>query len=193
MSKLVQGVGVYEVGNFKSRVGKVQTREYNLWKSMLMRCYGRGFHATHPHYAGCTVSENFKNFQYFAEWCNNQIGFGKDDYHLDKDILYKGNRVYHEDLCVFVPSSLNNFYVRKNRSRGKSPIGVSSRGGKFRAYISVDAVHSHLGWFTTEAEAFDCYKSAKEKLAKDLAISLDGIVDMRVISSLQNFTVETTD
>lgn len=193
MNRLTHSVGVCKEGEFKRYIGNKQTKEYALWVNMLKRCYSKKFHKQSPQYIGCTVSENFKNFQYFAEWCNRQIGFNTTGYHLDKDILVKGNKHYSEETCVFVPKDINYFFLRRTTKRGNFPIGVCQLHGKFKAQISIKSRVTALGLFDSEIEAFNIYKSAKENLAKVLAQEVSGIVDSRVVSSLENFTVEITD
>ena len=94
-SPSVFGVGV--VGTkYPTKINDVQTKEYVLWKDMLKRCYCEKYHLKKPTYIGCEVSENFKNYSFFYEWCQNQIGFNNKDWQLDKDLLVKGNEVYSE-------------------------------------------------------------------------------------------------
>ena len=198
--KLVYGVGYYEKSErFFSGTSPFQTKEYKTWKSMLRRCYSKevGWNVDRKtaSYLGCVVSENFKNFQYFAEWCQHQVGFDLFGYSLDKDILFKGNREYHEDKCVFVPQEMNNFPLTCKFVRGDCPVGVTfdKRLCKYAAKIHFDGAHRHLGVYKTSEEAFNAYKTAKESQAKQLAIKYKGLVDERVIESLNNYTVEITD
>ena len=101
-SPSVFGVGV--VGTkYPISEGGVKTKEYVLWCSMLTRCYSDTFKKKRQTYEGCEVSDNFKSYEYFYKWCNNQIGFSNKDWQLDKDLLIKGNKVYSEDSCVFLP------------------------------------------------------------------------------------------
>lgn len=196
MGKLVCGVGKYEKGEFVSWVGGEQTKEYHLWSDMLRRCYSDKFQAKWTTYIGCSVSDNFKNFQYFAKWCQNQIGFGLAGYQIDKDLVIKGNKVYSEDTCFFVPMELNSLLTKCDAIRGEYPIGVDFNRacGKFRAHCNDGSGEKkYLGSFTAAEAAFKAYKIFKEALAARLAIKYSGLVDQQVIEALNSYLVEITD
>lgn len=194
MSK-VFGIGVYQAGKYTSRVGGVKTKEYILWTAMLVRCYSKTSKSRRGSYSGCTVSENFKNFQYFAEWCQHQVGFGRGSYHLDKDILVKGNKVYSEDICVFVPNKVNTFLINRKADRGEYPVGVHyhTKTNKYNAQCSCYGKRLNLGYFNSANEAFEAYKMFKESLARKIAEEYSQVVDKRVTEALLKFTVEITD
>ena len=116
------GVGV--VGEEATRINNRQIKERELWSSMLTRCYDDKFHSRSQTYVGCSVSDNFKYFPYFKEWCNQQIGFNIEGFELDKDILVKGNKIYSEDTCCFVPREINSLFVKRKKSRGNFALGV---------------------------------------------------------------------
>ena len=119
----VYGVGI--VGNkYPIKVNGVQTKEYGLWKSMLRRCYSDTFQKKNPTYIDCEVSDKFKSYEYFYEWCHKQVGFGVDGFEIDKDLLIKGNKVYSESTCVFLPQEINTLLIKCTASRGKHHIGV---------------------------------------------------------------------
>ena len=84
MKKLVCGVGIYEKGRFKATeyvCGKRKiTKVYGMWRSMLERCYSVKNKNRDVTYSECSVSENFKYFQRFAEWAEKQVGFGEDGF-----------------------------------------------------------------------------------------------------------------
>ena len=130
----------------------------------------------------------------FAEWCNSQIGFGLNGYDLDKGLLATGNKVYSEDTCVFVPSSLNKFLITRDAARGKCPIGVywMAGSGKYRAHTSINGKSTHIGSYNTASEAHAAYCTAKEAEAYRWYERLrDGefIVDPRVIERMRTWRV----
>ena len=122
-SPSVYGVGVLGT-KYPSKINGVITKEYKLWHSMLVRCYSDTFKKKYLTYDVCEASENFKSYEYFYEWCNKQIGFGNQGWHLDKDLLVKGNKVYSENTCVFIPAEVNTLLVKRAASRGEHLIGV---------------------------------------------------------------------
>ena len=191
----IHGVGWYEKGEFTACVGKKHNKEYKLWSGMLERCYSEVFKELEPTYKKCEASNNFKNYQFFAKWCQSQIGFKNKGWHLDKDILIKGNKLYSEDTCVFVPREINNFLTLRVNHRGQCPIGVKwHKGvGKYYAAVSIEGVTKHLGYFENVDAAFKCYSSEKERLAKCLAEKWRGIVDDRVVEALIAYKVELGD
>ena len=194
-SPSVFGVGI--VGTkYPSKVDGIQTKEYKLWTDMLRRCYSDGFKKKHPTYKDCEVSENFKHYSYFYEWCNKQIGFGNKDWHLDKDLLIKGNKVYSENTCVFIPSEINSLLVKRVASRGEHLIGVCWHKTKksFVAKVNKNTGKSEfLGYFNTEIEAFNAYKQAKESFVKEQAEKWKSQIDERAYNALMKYTVEITD
>ena len=85
--------GVGELGTkYQTKVNGVKTKEYTLWCNVLWRCYSDGFKKKQPTYEGCEVSDKFKSYEYFYEWCHKQVGFNNEGWHLDKDLLVKGNK-----------------------------------------------------------------------------------------------------
>ena len=176
--------------------GGRDTKDYALWKSMLTRCYSDSYKKKHPTYEGCEVSENFKSYEYFYEWCHEQIGFGNEGWQLDKDLLTKGNKVYSETTCVFIHSEINTLLIKRVASRGEHLIGVSwSKTHKaFMARVGKSkGKRDHLGFFKTEIEAFNAYKQAKESFIKEQAKKWKSQIDPRAYNALMSYTVEIID
>ena len=194
-SPSVYGVGI--VGTkYPSTINGVITKEYYLWHNMLQRCFNGSFKKKRPTYEGCKVSDKFKSYEYFYEWCNKQIGFDNQGWQLDKDLLVKGNKVYSEDSCVFLPQEINSLLVKSNASRGEHLIGVCWDKAKkaFKAQVRKNKGKSeHLGLFKTEIEAFNVYKTAKESYLKEQANEWKSQIDDRAYNALMNYTVEIDD
>ena len=51
----------------------------------------------------------------------------------------------------------------------------------------------NLGYFKTEIEAFNAYKTAKESFVKEQAEKWKGKIDERAYNALMNYRVEITD
>ena len=196
MKKLVLGVGF----NDKTRPVRVDgknVKEYKLWHSMLNRCFSEKYQTRYPTYKGCNVSDNFLNYRYFYDWCQEQIGFGKVDekgryWQLDKDLLFVGNKTYSETTCVFVPHEINSFFTDSGNTRGEYPVGVSfyKQTGKFMAYCAVNSKRQHLGYFDTPEEAFAVYKPFKENLCKQLALKWQSEIDSRLFNTMMKWSVK---
>ncbi len=176
-------------------IGRNMIKEYQLWNNMINRCYNEKGLSRNPTYKDCHVSEEWRYLSNFKEWCHTQIGFDQDGWHLDKDILVKGNKVYSEDTCCFVPPEINNLFTKADRIRGKYPIGVyeDKQAGKFKVRISVEGKQKHVGRYYCEKEAFYAYKVAKEQYIKEVANKWKGQIDVRVYEALINWEVNIDD
>ena len=191
----VYGFGVLGT-KYPSRVNGVLTKEYELWGGMLERCYSDVYKKKYSTYIDCEVSENFKSYEYFYEWCHKQIGFGNKDWHLDKDLLTKGNKVYGENTCIFIPSEINLVLTKSTALRGKYLIGVywHNANKTFVSKVSKNKGEQEwLGSFKTELDAFKAYKIAKENHIKEQANKWKGKIDERAYEALMNYQVEITD
>ena len=194
-SPSVHGVGILGT-KYPSTINGVHTKEYGLWSSMLERCYSDAIKKRRPTYVDCKVSSNFLHYEYFYEWCNRQVGFGNKGWHLDKDLLIKGNKVYSEDSCVFIPKDINMVLTKSTASRGECLIGVHwhKKDKAFVAQVNKSkGKKEHLGYFKTEIEAFNTYKQAKESFIKEQAEKWKGKIDERAYDALMKYKVEITD
>ena len=191
----VHGAGITGT-KYQPTINGVNTKEYDLWHSMLERCYSDIYKNKQPTYKDCKCSENFKSYEYFYEWCNKQIGFSNQSWQLDKDLLIKGNKVYSEDSCVFIPQEVNTLLTKRTTSRGEHLIGVywSKTANAFVAQVSKNkGKREHLGLFKTELEAFNVYKQAKESFIKEQANKWQSQIDPRAYEALMNYQVEIDD
>ena len=190
----VHGVGI--LGEEPSRDDNGhKLKEYFLWTHMIARCYAEISKSKLPSYQDCVVSDNFKYYPYFKNWCSKQVGFGNKGWHLDKDILVKGNKCYSEDTCCFVPAEINSLFVKCDRSRGDFPLGVNYHKAscKFVAQINYNKKRVHLGLYDTAEEAFLAYKKAKEAQIKSMAEKYKTVLDYRVYKTMIEYVVELED
>jgi len=193
----VYNVGVFDMHDFKN---ETKTQEYSLWSGVLERCYSKINSKYLKNYKDCEASECFKYYSKFKKWCNTQVGFNsKDDkgnsFHLDKDILIKGNKIYSEDTCCFVPQEINCLFINSKSARGDNPVGVhqKNRNEKFGATCSIGGCQKFLGYYSTTEEAFQAYKETKEAYIKEVANKWKDQIDSRVYEALMNWSIEITD
>lgn len=167
--------------------------EYNLWYHMLSRCYNERSRYKNESYKDCYVSDEWLRYSNFKRDVSKMKGFCNNDWHLDKDILIKGNKLYSKDTCCFVPREINNLLTNRKRFRGELPIGVSfrkmSHGKNYRSICNKDGKSFKLGYFETPHEAYLEYKRFKESAIKEKAIFYKDSLDIRVFDSLMNYEV----
>ena len=173
------------------------SKEYATWRGMIGRCYHRTENRkkAYKSYEGCHVSIFFKYYSNFYEWANSQIGFGVSNYDLDKDLLKKGNKIYSEDFCVFLPSEINTAIQAKRSDRGYYPIGVykHTQTGRFISRMRRLNKNIHIGIYNTPEEAFYAYKEKKEEYLRYLAEKHKSYIDERAYLALINYEVDITD
>lgn len=201
--KEVLGVGYYGQGKYKSR-GKdgKQTRAYTTWKSMLIRCYDPYYLDKHPSYRDCMVCEEWHNFQNFARWFEkNYYEIENEKMCLDKDILYKNNKMYSPETCVFVPQRINKLFTKRQNHRGKYLIGISCHKRDNVLNVSCNIYENgkkktiHLGSFPLNRpfQAFYCYKIFKENYIKQVADEYKDLIPEKLYEAMYNYQVEIND
>lgn len=194
------GIGYIGEGEYNVSINGKQTKEYSEWRSMLTRCYDKKYKVKRPTYEDCIVDEYFHNFQNYCKW--REDGYYEiegERMHLDKDILYKGNKIYTPDKCIFVPERINTLFVRSNAIRGDCPIGVCYHKdrNKYIAYcntiINNKKERVFLGYYNTSEEAFKVYKEFKEAYIKQVADEYKGRIPDRLYEAMYRWEVEITD
>ncbi len=191
-SSLIYGVGVND-RKYPAKVNGKNTREYALWQNLLKRCYNPKYQRTQPTYVGCAVSANFRDYSFFYQWVQQQVGFNLAGYQLDKDLLIKGNKLYSESTCLLLPRGLNALLISSKAARGNLPVGVSAKNGKFQVGCNTDKSSRYAGFFDTPEEAFYAYKQVKEAFIKRQAEKWKALIDPRAFAALMAYTVQITD
>ncbi len=183
------GDGEYDAENHE--------RCYNTWNHMIIRCYSDTYQAKRPSYIGCKVCNEWLNYQNFAEWYYmNYYEIENELMHLDKDILYKGNKLYSPETCVFVPQCINSLFIKSDAARGELPIGVKldKRNGRYQARCN-DGKRNRigLGTYATPEEAFYAYKEYKESVIKKVADFYHDEIPINLYEAMYNYEVDIND
>lgn len=188
------GVGCLGEGKYKTRENGKLTKCYKVWQKMLQRCYDDEYQERNPTYKGCEVCEEWLCFQTFAHWYNdNYYEIPNESMALDKDILFKGNKIYSPKTCVFVPQNINKLFTKCNKSRGNNPVGVCKRpSGNYEAYCN-NVNGKYLGTYSTKEEAFRVYKQYKEKYIKQVADKYKEYIPKNLYEAMYSYKVEIDD
>jgi hypothetical protein len=197
----VYGVGYIGEGEYKSKENGKSTKVYSTWRSMLQRCYDSEYHGKHSTYIGCSVIEEWLNFQNFAKWFEeNYYEVPNEIMNLDKDILIKYNKIYSPETCIYVPQTINKLFVKRDSKRGNNPIGVSDcENGKYIVQCWLinpetgKSKQEYLGCYETQEKGFEVYKYYKEKNIKMVADYFKKYTPERLYDSLYKYEVEITD
>lgn len=181
---LVCGIGIYEPRVLCMTDAPHLPRVHGIWRGMLLRTTEMRV-VSRPSYAGTSVAPAFHRFADFAEWAVRQIGWDGEGYHLDKDLLENGNRVYSPDTCVFLPAVINTQLSKSPHRESGLPAGVmQERSGRFSARLKIEKKHDHLGMFDNPEDAYAAYKIAKAARFSHLAVMYQGRIDQRAFDAL---------
>jgi hypothetical protein len=161
--KPIYGVGINDASYLTSSLAdgvRKRCPYYQTWTAMLTRCYSSNYHKKQVTYIGCSVSEDWLVFSNFKGWMLEQDWYNKV---LDKDLLVIGNKVYSSTTCLFVTQELNNLLNTKEAYTGLYERGVywHKRDKKFAARCNILGKMKPLGYFSTEEEASQAYRSFK--------------------------------
>ena len=185
----VYGIGYIGVGPYKSCNDGRKTVEYDAWNHMFTRCYSNVYQDKNPSYVGCTVDPIWHNFQNFAHWyC--YTGYYNIGYHLDKDLLVQGNRIYSPNTCTMLPAELNSTLQVKETDR-LLPTGVLKTNSGYKAQFNNLSEKAYLGTFNTIEEAHQQYRLAKKRQLIKLAIKYEGRISMVAYQALLKTILNT--
>lgn len=157
----------------------------SVWEEMFRRCYNEKFQEKNKTYFLFEVSENWYNFQNFAEWFyKNYV----DSWHLDKDILTDGGFTYGDHTCCFVPRIINNQFEGWKGSKNGNLRGVEKDGNSYHSSMSVKGKKISLGWYKTPEEAHEVWRVEKNKYISELAETYKDQLSEKVYNKLKYIT-----
>ncbi len=183
--KNVYGIGYLGLGNHVIKIGKDKSQPYKAWHELIARCYADKKKDTFPaYYDICTVCQEWLCYNTFADWyeknkyeCNGRL-------HLDKDILYPGNKIYSPYTCLLVPQRINMLFTNKPNKRGL-PNGIVRYGSGYLAkYSGIE-----LGVYKSIEEAFEIYAYKKEQIIKQIADEYKSVIPDKVYNALYEYKV----
>lgn len=197
------GYGRFVPGEKRLTEGQIRlpTHLHRHWRHVLERALP-GVRDV-PRYEDAEVCPEWHNFQNFGEWAilqKNHDGVENNGrlWHLDKDILVSGNKLYSPNTCCFAPNEVNAFFTKKDIGN-TGYFGVNEIRGKRATYktgyiarCTVNGIREYLGFYDTPEEAFFVYADAKERAARELAKKWEGIVDDRITNLLYAYEFDRT-
>lgn len=192
---------VYGVGIVGENVN-VLSKEYQAWHDMLRRCFDKKTKIKRNTYKDCMVCDEWLIYQNFYKWLHRQENFEKwlhgDRWAVDKDIIFKGNKLYSQKTCFLVPNRVNAQLLKTDALRGDCPIGVTyhKQSCKYEAQSNDGNGNKvHLGLYNNKNDAFNAYKIYKEKVIKRVAEEefLSKNITLKCYECLLNYVVEITD
>lgn len=174
--------------DFKDRDGKwvlrygaggstfTQTRLGRYHNNMTQRI-GRG-----KAYGDVIISDEFLDAQKFSDWATQQPGWGMG-YHLDKDLLGKGSRLYSADTCCFIPATIN-FSLAAGTST-KTIVTQCKDGWKVQ--FVKNNLKIFLGMYPSESEGIAAYRKYQEMYLQSLAIFYKNKISEAAFSALMSW------
>lgn len=200
--RTVYGIGYIGEGKYKMSKNGKAVKCYEVWIKILQRCYDDICHKDRPTYNQCEIYEDWLNYQNFAEWYyKNYYEVDGERMTLDKDILFKGNKLYSPETCIFVPERINTLFIKCDNKRGNYPVGVyyHKRDKKFRAQCSMydlkkrKSQQEQLGYYNTPEEAFKVYKQFKEKYIKKIADEYKDKIPKKLYNAMYRYEIDIDD
>lgn len=160
------GVGINDLNEPISYKGK-HFKFYLVWRSMMYRCYYKGFHKRENTYSDCFVCDEWKYLSNFKRWFDDNY---IECYELDKDILVNGNREYSPNNCCFVPKEINNL-IKKRITCNKSLHNGITKTVKNLYCVTIYKKNKkeRINNIKSLEEAVNIYNSEKTKYIHDLA------------------------
>ena len=189
--KKLFGVGENDLGECAEK-----TVSYKKWASMLRRCYEKKYNITNETYNDCYVCDEWKLFSNFKRWFDDPVNGYRDGYHLDKDLLFKGNKMYSPETCCFLPHEINQTLARKGKDKkDELPRGVYKHDNHYEVVMSKFGKTTYIGSAPTVETAFSLYKNERENYIHTLAenYNKDNRITQKVYNALNSYTISINE
>lgn len=169
--KLVYSVGINDASYVvKPTVDGVQVRcpYYDVWSSMVRRCYSLKWQDKYPNYKVFKVCKEWLTFTNFKTWMEQQCWQNSQ---LSKDVINPNSKVYSPENCVFVEGNVHKLLNYRSSARGTCKQGVATtpKGGYVAKCNNGTGKVVYIGAYPTEALAYEAYVNYKHNLILEVA------------------------
>lgn len=169
------------------------TKFYQIWHSMIRRCYSEVYQKNKPNYKGVKVEPSWLRFSNFkndvlnipySSYCDSH------GYQMDKDIFSGRDKIYSKSTVCFIPSEINSMLIKSTRD-GKY-IGCYKHENRFipsvrsKDMVEISKKLSIKASYTTEEEAVEAYKKVKMFQLIKVVDKYRGLIDDKVCDALVN-------
>ena len=183
----VYGIGYIGLGEHAVKIGNDKTQEYRVWHELIARCYSKERKSKYLSYYNTTkVCDEWKCYQRCADWYSEHKYECGELLHLDKDILYPGNKIYSPYTCLLVPQRINMIFTNKPNTRGLPNGVVKTKDDRYEAVCN----KKKYGIYDTVEETFAAYAKAKEDIIKQVADEYKDIIPQNVYDALYNYKLD---
>lgn len=160
---------------------------YQKWHGIFERCYNPKSRSKFPTYVECSVHPEWHCLSNFKKWAEDPANGYREGYHLDKDILVKGNRVYGPDTCCFVPREINQLFTTQPPKKNGLPVGIRKNFNRYECRFKGEII----GYFNSEESASEAYKNAKKQYVNVLAKEYfeKGLITEKVYQAILNYEI----
>lgn len=170
---IILGVGYMGEGVYNSSSHK---RIYKVWATMIERCYNNKLTI----YEFVTVCEEWKCFQNFAEWYENNYDSGvMEGWYLDKDLFSNNPKQYSPSTCSFLPPAINALLGFIH-----SDFTIKKINGNYYSMLIVGGKRNFSKPCVTEKECADYYTIKKELQAKDILEKYQKNLNIKIIDKI---------
>lgn len=184
--KKICNVGYMGKGKYHCKYSNgIHTLEYQNWIAMIRRCYDNNRKNIYSAYFGnCKVCNQWHDFQEFGKWYEeNFYQVGMERMHIDKDILYPGNKIYSPETCLIVPQGINMLFLNKPNKRGL-PNGITqNQNGTYRAKYKEE----ELGTYNSLDEAYQAYTYKKKNHILSAAEAYRNSIPQKVYNAVIHY------
>lgn len=182
--RTVRGIGYLGDGKYKTNRTLHERRAFGIWCGIIDRCYNETYRDKYSAYKGCLICDEWQCYQTFREWYDSEFyTVGTERTHIDKDILYKNNKIYSPKTCLLVPQRINMLFSHKP-NKHNLPNGVRlSTSNQFEAFYA----GKKIGNFNSVEEAAVAHDKAKKQAINRVAIEYKDKIPQKVYEALVNW------